>query len=93
MPIGHPIKSYGKNDNAINIAPSIHISCIVRIKKVSGTADERITIRGAGGRSGRDSVVLRGAGDSSRVFQLMHEYYTLEVRGSYNFFSFGTKKV
>lgn len=50
------------------------------MKKVSGTADERITIKGAGGRSSRESVVLRGAGGSSRVFQLMHDYYTLEVR-------------
>eukprot|EP00904_Undaria_pinnatifida_P002255 jgi/Undpi1/1202/HiC_scaffold_104.g14116.m1 len=44
----------------------------------AGTEDARITIKGANGSSGRESVVLRGAGVESRVFQLKHDYYTLQ---------------
>lgn len=46
-----------------------------------GTKDARITIEGAGGAGGREDVVLRGAGiNTSRMFQLKHDYYTLQVR-------------
>lgn len=47
---------------------------------MSGTEDKRITIKGAGGRGSKESVVLRGAGVETRVVQLMHDFYTLEVR-------------
>lgn len=47
--------------------------------QVDGTADERITIRGAGGSSNREDVVIRGGGEG-RVFQIQHDYYTIEVR-------------
>ena len=39
-----------------------------------------ITIRGAGGTDDRDNVVLRGDGTSSRVFEVKHDYYIIEVR-------------
>lgn len=55
--------------------------------QVDGTADQRITIRGAGGSANRDNVVIRGAGEN-RIFEINHDYYTIEVcvlrlRGQY----------
>lgn len=50
------------------------------ISQIDGTAANPITIRGVGGTANRDNVVLRGTGDTSRVFQIMHDYYILEVK-------------
>lgn len=46
--------------------------------QVDGTADERITIRGAGGWTNRENVVLRGAG-KDRVLEINHDFYTIQV--------------
>eukprot|EP00904_Undaria_pinnatifida_P004130 jgi/Undpi1/13718/HiC_scaffold_9.g03371.m1 len=46
--------------------------------KVDGTKGARITIEAAGGTSDRDNVVLRGTGEEARVFQVMHDYYTIQ---------------
>ncbi|CAM9776684.1 unnamed protein product, partial [Laminaria digitata] len=48
------------------------------ITRVDGKHDERITIEAAGGASDRGNVVVRGTGAESRVFQVMHDYYTLQ---------------
>lgn len=45
---------------------------------MDGTADQRITIRGAGGSANRDNVVVRGAGEIN-IFEINHDYYTIEV--------------
>lgn len=50
------------------------------LPQVDGTATERITIKGNGGTSNRENIVLRGEGLSNYVFELKHDYYTLEVR-------------
>lgn len=49
----------------------------VHLQKVDGTEDARITIRGVGGA---ENVILRGSGDGSKLFEVMHDYYTIEVR-------------
>ena len=54
--------------------------------QVDGTEDARITIRGVGGT---DNVILRGSGESSRLFQIMHDYYTLQVRIDFLCLDFG----
>ncbi|CAM9258533.1 unnamed protein product, partial [Scytosiphon promiscuus] len=46
--------------------------------RVDGTSSEKITIRGAGGTSNRDNVILRGAGNSLRMLQIMHDHYVIE---------------
>lgn len=46
--------------------------------QVDGTEDARITIKGVGGT---ENVIVRGSGDGSRLFEIMHDYYTLEVCG------------
>ncbi|CAM9466770.1 unnamed protein product, partial [Ectocarpus sp. 4 AP-2014] len=46
--------------------------------RTDGTADMPITIRGAGGTDDRDNVVLRGAGTSTRVLEIKHDYYIVE---------------
>lgn len=46
---------------------------------MDGTADARIIVKGAGGTSNRDNVVLRGAGGSTRMFEIKHDYYTIKV--------------
>ncbi|CAN0109680.1 unnamed protein product, partial [Scytosiphon promiscuus] len=46
--------------------------------KVDGTASKPITIRGAGGTAKRENVVLHGKGDSSRIFEIKHDYYIIE---------------
>lgn len=48
--------------------------------QVDGTENDRIVVRGAGGINNRENVVLRGAGDSTRVLEIRHDYYTFEVR-------------
>lgn len=48
--------------------------------QIDGTENDRIIVRGAGGMSNREKVVLRGAGDSTRVLEIRHDYYTFEVR-------------
>ena len=48
--------------------------------QVDGTASNPITIRGAGGTSNRDNVVLRGEGVNKRLFEIMHDFYIIEVR-------------
>lgn len=49
--------------------------------QVDGTASKPITIRGAGVTGNIENVVLHGAGDSTRVFEIKHDYYIIEVRG------------
>ncbi|CAM9209620.1 unnamed protein product, partial [Laminaria digitata] len=48
------------------------------VTKVDGTEKARITIEAARGASDRDNVVVRGTGDRSRVFEVMHDFYTLK---------------
>eukprot|EP00904_Undaria_pinnatifida_P002266 jgi/Undpi1/1203/HiC_scaffold_104.g14117.m1 len=43
--------------------------------QVDGTEDARITIRGVGGT---DNVIVRGSGKKSRLFEIKHDYYTLQ---------------
>lgn len=50
--------------------------CLVQ---VHGTTESRITIRAQGGEANKDDVILHGAGESTRVFELNHDFYTLEV--------------
>lgn len=45
-------------------------------QQVDGREDARITIKGVGDR---ESVVVRGSGEQSRVVQLHNDYYTLQV--------------
>ncbi|CAM9802332.1 unnamed protein product, partial [Ectocarpus fasciculatus] len=46
--------------------------------RTDGTANNPITIRGAGGTDDRDNVILRGAGTSTRVLEIKHDYYIIE---------------
>ncbi|CAB1121513.1 unnamed protein product [Ectocarpus sp. CCAP 1310/34] len=46
--------------------------------RTDGTVDMPITIRGAGGTDDRENVVLRGAGTSTRVLEIKHDYYIVE---------------
>lgn len=59
------------------VGDDLYVAC--ELLQVDGTADQRITITAAGGSANRDSVVLRGGGDS-RVFEVHHDFYTIEVR-------------
>ncbi|CAM9555729.1 unnamed protein product, partial [Choristocarpus tenellus] len=42
--------------------------------KTDGEIDKRITIQGSG------EVILRGTTEYHRVFEIHHDYYTIEVR-------------
>eukprot|EP00752_Nemacystus_decipiens_P012584 g11144.t1 len=42
--------------------------------KVDGTSDNRITIRGSGEK---EKIQIRGGGVQNRVFQVMHDFYTI----------------
>lgn len=46
---------------------------------MDGTADAKITVKGAGGSSNRDNVVLRGSGESTRIFEIKHDHYIIKV--------------
>ena len=54
--------------------------------QVDGTSDNRITIRGSGDK---EKIQIRGAGDQSRVFEVMHDFYTIAVGPSSRFLSAG----
>lgn len=45
-----------------------------------GNETHPITIKGNGGNSNRERVVVKGSGKHSRVFQIRHDYYIIEVR-------------
>ncbi|CAM9620810.1 unnamed protein product, partial [Scytosiphon promiscuus] len=45
---------------------------------VDGTASEPITVRGAGGTTNNENVVLHGSDVGSRVFEIRHDYYIIE---------------
>lgn len=47
--------------------------------QTDGTADDRITIQGAG-NTDKEKIVLRGTDANNRIFEVKHEYYTIEVR-------------
>lgn len=47
--------------------------------KVDGTEDRPITIRRAPGTE-REEVILKGEEDESRVLEILHSYYIIEVR-------------
>ncbi len=49
--------------------------------QVDGTAAKPITIQGSGGTANRGKIVVHGSGEQGRVFEVMHDFYILEVRG------------
>lgn len=49
---------------------------------MDGDEGKRITLRGNGGTGNRQNVILRGAGTATRVLEIKHDYYTVEVKES-----------
>lgn len=48
----------------------------LRPSQIDGTADKPITIQGVD----KENVLVHGTGDQGRIFEIMHDFYILEVQ-------------
>ncbi|CAM9758388.1 unnamed protein product, partial [Ascophyllum nodosum] len=67
---------YVSPGDTIIINPGNYFEDIVT--KPDGTESATITIKGSEDESNRGNVVLRGTGDSNYIFEVKHDYYTIE---------------